>query len=171
MKTHIFCALALLSFMGCAAPRGLVQRLSDQFVTTRYRNTDKIVLTGSEGGYGASTTVTITAEFLIQEIWDSIYQSRPHDVWYACGYRKLEFHQRGQGDEPVLTLMVNASDACHIEGTSDRFRCPGINAILEKLLKTEYEKRHGKQQAALPPATAARGQAAEEENGGARSRP
>jgi len=37
--------------------------------------------------------------------------------------------------------MVDALDACHIEGTSERFRCPGINTVLEKLLKHEYQKR------------------------------
>jgi len=122
-----------------SAPQ-LVQRLSDQSIT--YRNTDKIILRGSEGGYGASLAVTITEEFLIQKIWDSIYQSRPYDVWAASGYRKLDFYKKGQKNGPVLTLMVNATDACHIEGTSERFRCPELSAILGKLLKSKYEKGH-----------------------------
>ena len=61
---------------------------------------------------------------------------------------KLEFYERHQDGEPAVTLMVNASDACQIEGTPDRFRCPGINTILEKLLKFEYEKTHGRKEGA-----------------------
>ena len=105
------------------------------------QNTQRIVLTGSEADYGASLKVNITEKFLIQDIWDRIYQSRPYDVWYASGYRQLDFYTRDQLTRPSLTLMVNASDACHIKGSSERFRCPGMDTVLMKLLKQEHERR------------------------------
>jgi hypothetical protein len=130
---------------GCATSPVLVRRLSSHSVTDQ--ETQRIVLTGSEGGYGASLKVSITEEFLIQDIWDRIYQSRPYKVWYASGYRQLDFYRQGQ-DEPSLTLLVNASDACHIKDTTERFRCPGISAVLEKLLKHEYKKNVKSEQGA-----------------------
>ena len=48
-----------------------------------HHNTDKIMLTGSQADFGPDVKVEIKEQFLIQEIWDSIYQSRPHDLWYA----------------------------------------------------------------------------------------
>ena len=134
----ITCSILIFGLLaGCVTPPTLVRRLSKHSIT--HQDTQKIVLTGSEGGYGASLNVNITEEFLIQDIWDRIYQSRPYNVWYASGYRQLDFYRRGE-EEPSLTLLVNVSDACQIKNTTERFRCPGINAVLEKLLKNEYQK-------------------------------
>jgi len=139
MKATICLLLVLGLLVGCATSPALVRELSSHSVT--YRNTERILLTGSEGGYGRSVKVSITEHFIIQDVWDRIYQSRPYDVWYASGYRKLDFYPRGQPNKPSVTLMVNASDACHIQGSSERFRCPGMNTVLEDLLKREYRKR------------------------------
>jgi hypothetical protein len=132
--------MVFLVLTGCASSPELVQTLAERPIT--HMDTEKIVLTDSEGGCGASTSVTITELFIIQKIWDTIHQSRPYGVWCACGYRKLEFYRAGHPERPAVILLVNETDACHIEGTSRRFRCPGINAVLEDLLKHEYNKRH-----------------------------
>lgn len=121
----------------------LVQKLEKRGVSDA--NTAKIILVGSEGGYGERTQVTITAEFLIQEIWDTIYQSRPYKTWAASGFRKLRFYADRESEVPVAELLVNATDRCHFdEDFNDSFRCPGIEKILDPLLKAEYEKRKGR---------------------------
>jgi len=136
---QIIAGLLAVGFLaGCATSPTLVQKLANRSVT--YENTERIVLTGSEGGYGSAVKVNITEEFLIQDIWDRIHQSRPYNVWYASGYKELAFYTRGQENKPSLTLLVNESEACHIEGATERFRCPGINAVLHKLLEHEYQK-------------------------------
>ena len=146
MKKLMFAA-CLLVLTGCQSTStrpdlrpALVQKLEKRGVSDA--NTAKIILVGSEGGYGRRTQVTITAEYLIQEIWDTIYQSRPHKAWAASGFRKLRFYADRESEVPVAELLVNATDRCHFDGDfDDSFRCPGIEKILDPLLKTEYEKR------------------------------
>ena len=143
----IMCIASLLVLMGCQSRLtcpdfhpSLVQRLDSRGVSDA--NTSKIVLVGSEGGYGGSVQVTITEDFLIQEIWDAIYQSRPHKIWAASGFRRLRFYTNHELEVPVAELFVNVTDRCHFEEDfDDSFRCPGINKILEPLLKAEYEKK------------------------------
>jgi len=118
----------------------LVQRLSARGVSEA--NTKRIVIVGSKGGFGSNVKVTVSAGFLIREIWDTIYQSRPHKTSCACGFRKLRLYTGEESTEPAAELLVNATDRCHFEGAfDDAFRCPGINKILGPLLKTEYERR------------------------------
>jgi len=139
----------LFMLAGCQSPLpysdsrpALVQKLATRGVSDA--NTWKIVLVGSEGGYGAETTVVITANFLVQEIWDTIYQSRPHKTYAASGNRKLRFYTDVDSDTPAAELLVNATDRCHFQEAFDEgSRCPGINRILEPLLKAEYAKRRG----------------------------
>jgi hypothetical protein len=121
----------------------LVQRLAGFGLSDS--STRKIVLVGSEGGYGGDVQVTISEEFLIQEVWDSIYQSRPYGKWCACGFRRLQFYSEVESEVPAVELLVNATDRCHFAGAFDEgFRCPGINKILEPLLKREYEQRQSR---------------------------
>ena len=105
-----------------------------------HENTAKIVLWGSEADVGPDVTVEISSQFLIQEIWDTIYQSRPYTRWAASGYRKADFYAKGEADEPVMTLWINATDACHIDGQAERFRCPKLDLLVMGLLEKEVEK-------------------------------
>ena len=149
MKELMFAA-CLLVLTGCQSMRtrpdfhsALVQKLEKRGVSDA--NTEKIILVGSEGGYGERTQVTVTAEFLIQEIWDTIYQSRPYKTWAASGFRRLRFYADPESEVPAAELLVNVTDRCHFDGDfDDSFRCPGINNILEPLLKAEYEERKGR---------------------------
>jgi len=112
-----------------------------------YHNTGKIVLAGSEADVGPNVKVEIEEQFLIQEIWDSIYQSRPHGLWYASGYRRADFYIDRNAD-PVLTLWINASDASHLDGQNEtRFRCPKLHAFVMKLLQEQYDKQEKANQA------------------------
>ena len=122
----------------------LVKLLREQGIT--HENTAKIVLQGSEGGFGSDVMVEVPWQFLIQEIWDTIYQSRPYSVRCACGYRKAHFYAKIPKTEPselpvTVTLCINATGRCHIEGQTDGFRCPKLNSLVERVLKKEYESR------------------------------
>ena len=145
MKKLIFVVCSLM-LVGCQLTStrpdfrpSLVRNLAKRGVSDV--STGRIILIGSEGGCGDDIQVTITAEFLIQEIWDTIYQSRPYKTWTASGFRKLRFYTDAQSTVPVAELLVNATDRCHFEDAfDDAFRCPGINKTLGPLLKAEYEK-------------------------------
>ena len=118
----------------------LVQELENRGVSDA--TTAKIIAVSSEGGYGADTEVTIEVEFLIQEIWDAIWQSRPYRTWGASGFRKLRFYRDSTSGVPQAELLVNATDRCHFDGAfDDGYRCPGINKVLQPLFKAEHEKR------------------------------
>lgn len=141
--------VAAIFFVGCAANEA-VSPTEPAFVQTLKRhgvtpdNIRRIELVGSEGGYGGSLQVTITAEFLIQEIWDTIYQSRPYRAWVASGDRTLRLYTSANSNTPDVEIMVNATDRCHIKGIFEiGYRCPGINRVLEPELKREYAKRKG----------------------------
>jgi len=137
MKRILTVILPLL-ICGCASP-SLVRQMKQNGIT--HHNTGKIVLTGSEADVGPDVKVEIEEQFLIQEIWDSIYQSRPHGLWYASGYRKADFYV-DQDRDPVATLWINASDSSFLNGNSKtRFRCPKLHAFVMGLLQEEYDRK------------------------------
>ena len=144
---RILMAACLLGLPGCQStsvssdPRPpLVRQLADLGVSDA--NTRKIVIVDTEAGYGPDVAATITHDFLIQEIWDTIYQSRPYSRWAASGFRKLLFYKDAESQVPAAELLVNETDRCHFEGAfDDAYRCPGIFRILERELKAEHERR------------------------------
>ncbi len=137
MKRILTVILPLL-ICGCASP-SLVRQMKQHGIT--HHNTGKVVLTGSEADVGSEITVEIEEQFLIQEIWDAIYQSRPHGLWYASGYRRADFYV-DQNDKPATTLWINASDSSFLDGQSkNRFRCPKLHAFVMKLLQDEYDRK------------------------------
>ena len=130
--------LVCILLTGCSTQPTLVRQMARRSVTAQ--NTERIVARGSAGGY-AGAVVNLTNDFEIQAIWDSIYQSRPHDAHFFSGNRQLEFYTRRHPDKPSLTLWVNEANTCCFEHATERFRCPGINAVLTPLLKREHERR------------------------------
>ena len=143
MKRILTVILPLL-ICGCASP-SLVRQMKQHGIT--HHNTGKIVLTGSGADVGSEIKVEIEEQFRIQEIWDSIYQSRPHGLWYASGYRRADFYTYPDRD-PVATLWINASHASHLDGQNQTwFRCPKLDAFVMKLLQEEYDKRKKANQA------------------------
>jgi hypothetical protein len=147
IKTLMF-AVTLLLLIGCQSTPShldhrpaLVQKLEKLGVTEI--SVDKMVLVGSEGGWGSRTQVTINASYLTREIWDTIHQSRPHKAFTASGNRKLRFYEHQDSKEPLAELLVNGTDLCYFEDNFyDSYRCPGINKILRPLLKREYDKNN-----------------------------
>ncbi len=149
MRRMLFFGLMLMP-LGCSSVKpvmvsdpALIHHLSARGVSEA--NTRRIVIVASESGFGSNVQVTVSTGFLIREIWDTIYQSRPHKTWCASGFRKLRFYSDEESIEPAAELLVNGTDRCHFEGAfDDAFRCPGINKILGPLLKAEYEKRQSR---------------------------
>ena len=116
----------------------LVRQLAARGITDQ--NTSRIVVIGNEGGYGSDFKITIGPHYLIQKIWDTIYQSRPYKTIVFSGYRTLKFYKKGDSRAPVVELLVNATGRCHIHDSFDNgYRCPGINKLLKRLLKSRYE--------------------------------
>ena len=147
MKRSLLLAALLLA--GCANTQ-LAPTIEPAFVQILKRHgltpdsTDKIDLVASQGGYGSGLQVTITEGYLIQEIWDTIYQSRPYRVSAASGNRRLRFYTSADSSKPGVEVKVNGTDRCHVKGGFEQgYRCPGINKVLEPLLKREYEKQKG----------------------------
>jgi hypothetical protein len=115
-----------------------------------HHNTGKILLTGSEADVGGDVKVEIEEQFIIQEIWDSIYQSRPYGLWYESGYRRADFYV-DQNDKPAATLWINASDSSFLDSQSKiRFRCPKLHAFVMRLLQQEYDRKQKANKPAHP---------------------
>jgi len=130
--------LLLVLICGCASP-SLVHQMQDRGIT--HHNTSKIVLIGSESDVGSDIKVEIGEAFLVQEIWDAIYQSRPHDLWYASGYRRADFYVDASGVS-AGTLWINESDTAFLEGMeAHRFRCPKLHERVMSLLQDELDRR------------------------------
>ena len=142
MKQILTAILPLLIITGCASPP-LVQRMNSHGVT--HLNTGKIVLHGSEADVGSGVKVAVVEHFLIQRIWDTVYQSRPEIIWYASGYRRADFYADTNLDTPACTLWINASDACHLDGEPDRFRCPQLDAFVIDLLQKAMKRQESNQ--------------------------
>ncbi len=136
----LFILLVVLFFSGCEST-SLVTLMKEHGVT--HENTSKIVLHGSEGDVGADISLQVTEDFLIQGIWDTIYQSRPYTTRCACGDRKAEFYVKKDSLKPALVLWINGTDACHIDSDSEpeRFRCPNLDSLVMDLLKGELERK------------------------------
>jgi len=128
---------------GCASP-SLVTRMRAEGVTPL--NTAKIVLQGSEADFGPDVRMEIGEHFLIQEIWDSIYQSRPETCWFMSGWRRADFYADTDSSKPAVTLWINASDACRIDGDSDLFRCPKLDELVMELLSNPWEEQQQSRQ-------------------------
>ena len=147
---RLMIAACVLGLLGCQStsvrsdPRPpLVRKLAALGVSDA--STRKIVIVDTEAGYGSDVQATVEWDFLIQDIWDTIYQARPYSRWAASGFRKLLFYKDAESQVPAAELLVNATDRCHFEGAfEDGYRCPGIHRILERELKAEHEKRNSR---------------------------
>ena len=122
----LFCALSV----GCAS-RTLPELIENKSHVT-YQNTSRIVIRGTEADIGAGNDITIDEQYLIQEVWDAIYQSRPYDRWSASGYRVLEFYNDPDAP-PSIVLYVNETGATHTSLNDRRFRCPGLHELIAEL--------------------------------------
>ncbi len=114
----------------------LIENLRERGIT--YITTSKVIIYGSPADYGTKTIVNSQWTWLIQEIWDKIYESRPHSTWTASNYLKLELCTKEKGIKAIL--YVNATDNCFLnEKDKKGYRCPGLYEYLMKVLKYEYE--------------------------------
>lgn len=102
-----------------------------------HQNTGKIILRGDEasGTVGKDIVLDNLDEFIIQDIWDTVHQSRPYDHWVASGYRVLEFYADADSDKPDITLYINETSATHTSKNGKRFRCPGLPELIRKIRK------------------------------------
>lgn len=147
MRFILIVFLALLA-QGCSNP-SLVRDLKKRNVT--YLNTTHIVVRGSESDGCPGVIVEDGADYVIQEIWDKIYQSRPYPRFAFSSWRTLELYTYYDFNEPAVTLMVNETNETHIKGTSpkDGYRCPGLEQYLINMLirelqtKTQQDPRDG----------------------------
>lgn len=150
MKRKRFSGLVLLTLLapGCLSRPAreaplkptLVRELEARGIS--HENTDLVLIRDTEGGYGMRAHVIAGEQFVIQEIWDSIYDSRPYSRWCACGFRKVEFYRDDDPRHLVVTLLVNETGEAHLEGKGpeDGFRCPGLFEVLSRLLDAKYRR-------------------------------
>lgn len=140
LPLRIFLSLFLMISLtaGCQQT-SLVKKIKSHGINDQA--TGKIIIRGSEADVGPNINVVITEQFVIQKIWDKIYESRPTSIWYASGYRQVDFYKSSEDIKPLFTLLVNESDASHIKGTTNRFRCPGLAAFASKMLLEEYKRQ------------------------------
>ena len=114
----------------------LVGLLREKGVT--YLNTSKVVIYGSQADFGTDTKVVGEWTWLIQEIWDKIYQSRPLNNWTTSNYLRVEFYT--DDNKVKAVFYVNETDNCFLsEKDKNGYRCPGIYSYLIKLLRLEHE--------------------------------
>lgn len=101
-----------------------------------YTNTGKIVLRGDEASGTAGKTISLDGnldDLIIQQIWDTVYQSRPYDRFALSGYRVLEFYADPESNEPDIVFYVNETSATHTNKNGMKFRCPGLPALIDEI--------------------------------------
>lgn len=152
MKVTFYSILAcvLLLLTGCAT-NSLVQRLKDHGVTPS--NTAKLKFISSEGAFGGDVYVITEDPEVIKSVWTRIYSATPTNFWVASGSHGVEFYTSKQAKQPAATVMVNGTDAAHLEGdywhhfNAHRkgyyglWRCPGLEKLVYWHLRKEYERR------------------------------
>lgn len=123
--------------------------------------TEKLVLRGSEGGFGSDVVVAVTDPAVINRAWQCILNSQNYGVSSACGYRKVEFHPAIDSTTPLatLTLFCGVGDPAYLEqqqpfdwdatfvwdaakgGRDGLYQCHGLNELAEPYLRQEYNRR------------------------------
>lgn len=114
--------------------------------------TSHLRFAGDESSNTAGVKLTIAMPETVETVWRSIVGSKRYGVWYASGYRRLEFHSKGSKD-PAAVLLVNESDQCFLSGDPDaayaedskrepvRFRCLGLHAYLMRIVSVAEENK------------------------------
>lgn len=131
LTKKLLAAFFLPILLDACAQRSFLERIEHDSGVT-YQRTGKIIIRGTEADYGPGQDIEITEAFLIQQFWDSIHLARPYDVWYASGYRIVEFYGDPEA-EPSLILYVNESSATHTNHSQQRYRCPGLHELIARL--------------------------------------
>lgn len=111
-------------------------KLIEQASGITYNNTGKIVIRGDEASDTIGKDIVLEGDlddYVIQEIWDTIYMSRPYDRWVASGYRELAFYADADSDTPDIILYVNETSTTKNSKNDKRFRCPGLPALIDKI--------------------------------------
>jgi len=160
LKTASIISLVFCCISGCSTPSNrpidrnhLVEALYSK--GARPSTTEKLVLRGSEGGFGSDVNVVITDPGVISRVWTCILNSKNYGVFSACGYRKIEFYSAGDSDTPLATLILHCGtgDAAYLEGQDSfvwdttkggrdgLYQCRGLNELVEPYLCEEYHRR------------------------------
>jgi len=130
-------AIAMTLCAGCAST--LERQLGEHGVS--YESCGRLELVGSESLVLVRVTLT-PADSDFQNVWTSILQARPFDVWFASGYISVEFYITDESASPVAVLLVNASGAAHLKGSTgppERFYCPGLHDLMKRRLLSSSE--------------------------------
>ena len=142
------CAALLLP--GCAA-NTLVAELADRGVTPK--TTAKLKFVSSEGDLGGDVQVTTHDAEVIDAVWTRVLSSKPTNHWVFSGWAKVEFYTGRKTEWPAATLLLNATDASHVEtefhahydAESNRMvglmRCPGLHNLIRWHMVKEYDRR------------------------------
>lgn len=153
MKTKFYLILIYILILsaGCNDKNLLNKRLQDHDVTQN--NTIKLKFISSEGDFGSNNSVIVENPDVIKSVWKSIYSAKPTDVWFASGFHQIEFYINNTQNNPSAVLRLNASDGAHLsgdlwyhldsekEGYYGLWKCSGLNELVRKYLKEEYERR------------------------------
>ena len=150
--------LVLSCFIAGCSGNGLVKDLYSKGV--KPSSTSRIVFIGSEADYGSNIQVTITDRHVIDAVWDSILNSKNYGKYSACGYRTVEFYcpDDSVNQKAVLKVMCGGMDsygspACLVGkepssfdrskgGRDGLYQCKGLDELILKYLKAEYEMQN-----------------------------
>jgi hypothetical protein len=124
----------ILFALGCRAT------LQDQLGArgVRYDSCGRIDIVGSEADVGDFRVPVVSSDPDFQNVWTAIIHSRPYKVWYASGYRRIEFFLGADSTTAVATLLVNESGGAHVKeaaGEPQRFYCPGLHELAMRRLR------------------------------------
>ena len=151
-----FIILVLLLFVLGCSPNGFVEDLYTR--GAKPSSTDKLVFTGSEADFGPDIRVAITDRKVINTVWDSILNSKNYGRYSACGNRTIEFYSVYDCLNPLVTLKVMCGGLKHgspvyidgkatfpwdasKDGRDGLYQCRGLDGLVLKYLKEEYEER------------------------------
>lgn len=116
--------------------------LIEQESGVTHLNTRKVIIRGHEGSVGQGKDIVIDSveEYVIQQIWDTMYQSRPYDRWAASGFTELEFYTDEDGKKPDAVLHVNETDMAFTKDIKEGYRCPGLAGLVDRLQNEAFQE-------------------------------
>lgn len=87
----------------------------------------------------SGTEGKVAVEEDVSWMWDTMIETaEPYKYWLPSGFRRLEIYLKGDGI-PDAVLLVNETDATHLENEDMSYMCRGLEKHAKNMLEGKYK--------------------------------